>query len=223
MSEGEFKESVQVERTGAALDDSIEIRIEPMEVTIRQEGKMTKSILISPTISGFPASGYELTHYFVSPSSVSVIGPRSVVENIQNIRTEEIDISGQYEDFVLTSRLIKPDSSLVIPGGEVVEFHGILVETIVVEKYSDLSLVIIDLPEHLEIVSPIPAASVTVQGSQLILGEIPRERFNFMIDCSQISGQGDYTLPVMVNVPDELSVLDYSPKEVTVTVKKRKE
>ena len=222
-TEGEFKEPVRLVRKGAALDDSIEIRIDPVELTLKQEQKLTRSIVISPVISGFPASGYELTHYFMSPSSVTVVGPRSIVEGLQTIKTEEIDISGQFEDFIVSARLVKPDNSVYIPGGEVVEFHGIIVESIVVEKYSDLSLVVIDLPETLEIISPIPQASITVQGRQLLLSGISRDQFNFMIDCSGISVPGEYSLPVMVNIPEDLTVLDYYPKEAVIIVGKKTE
>ena len=99
-SEGIFKAPVIVQKTGTALGiDPLEIKVEPMEITVSLERKLTRNLEIIPTIEGNPAQGYEMTQTFLLPSSVTVEGPRSYVQDLTSIRTQPINISGKKSDF----------------------------------------------------------------------------------------------------------------------------
>ncbi len=222
-NEGTFKAPVQIKLdTGyGSGEDSMEIRVEPSEVTISQELKVTRSLEIQPTLSSFPPTGYELVQYFVSPSVVTVQGPESQLENVDSIQTEEIDLAGRYDNFTVSSRLLPPGDNVSFPGGSTVEFKGVIEEAVIIQNLNDLEIVAVDLDPDLTIAQNLPAVSITIQGSQLLLEQIRNRDLHFYLDCSRANLPGVYTLPVQVDVPEGVAVLKYSPREISVTFSSR--
>ena len=85
--EGEFSLSVELRKKGTALrPEALELRPRPREITLSQERRTVRSLIVRPELSGFPALGFELTQFFVSPSSVTAVGPRSQMADMEELR-----------------------------------------------------------------------------------------------------------------------------------------
>jgi len=224
-SEGTFKVPIQIQmkKQVQPLDETLEIQVEPREITIFQEEKVIRSLEIRPVLTGFPPNGYELVQYFMSPSSVTVQGPRSQLEDIHSISTEEIPLAGRYDDFTVSTRLVPPGRNVYIPGGDIVEFRGVVDEAIIVQSLTSLEIVTVDLSSGLYISEALPEMSMTIQGSQLQLEQLRPRDFHFFLDCSNITVPGTYTLPIQVDVPSGVAVLKYFPREVPVTFGRNRE
>ncbi len=218
-NEGTFKAPVQIRfnTSYGSGEDTMEIRVEPSEVTISQELKVTRSLEIQPTLTSFPPAGYEMVQYFVSPSVVTVQGPASQLEDIDSIKTEEIDLAGRYDDFTVSSRLLPPGDNVTFPGGSTVEFKGVIEEAVIIQNLNNLEIVAVDLDPGLSIAQNLPAVSITIQGSQLLLEQIRSRDLHFYLDCSRVTLPGIYTLPLQVDVPEGVAVLNYSPRDLSVT------
>ncbi len=217
--EGEYQVPIEFRKKGTALQpEALEIRSRPREITLSQERRTVRSLVVKPEISGFPALGYELTQYFVSPSSVTAIGPQSQMVELNELTTEIIDLSGRRGDFTVTTRIVKPSSQITIPGGEVVEFRGIVDESVVIRTIADREVVVFDLAEDLHIAEDLPRVSLTVQGSQLTVESVRPQDMTFYVDGSQIRRPGTYILPLKMDIPPGLAVLQLLPREVEITV-----
>ena len=218
---GEYKVPVQFHKKGSALQiEALEIRSRPKEIILSQERRLVRSLSISPELTGFPALGYELTQYFVSPSSVTVIGPESQLKNLKELRTELIDLSGRRSDFTVTTRIVRPSPQIQIPGGLIVEFRGIVEEAVIMRTIADRDIVIFDLPEGLKITGELPKVTLTVQGSQISVEGAKPQEMTFFLDCSGIKSPGKYTLPLKMDIPSGLAILQLIPREVEITVEK---
>jgi len=215
--EGSYREAVQIFKRGTALAvENLEVRVEPGELVLQLEQKVEKSLPVEPSIKGFPSLGYELSQYFVSPSSVTVVGPRSQMNRLEVINTETINVSERYEDFTVSSRLVHPSPMVEFPGGEVVEFRGVIDEAILVRTLSGINIGLVDLPSDLQPESDQLQGSITLQGSQLELEELNMDDIVFVLDCSEIEQPGVYDLPVSVDLPGNITVLNYLPRTVTL-------
>jgi hypothetical protein len=219
---GVFKEPVQVERLGTARGiEPLEIGVEPLEVAITLEESMQKGVDVQPSLSGFPPSGYELTQYQISPSTVEIQGPSSRVEEIEEVATEDIELTGRREDFSVRVRLQRPDPLVSFLGGDVVEFRGIVEEAVVLHTFEPVETVVLGLDPRFQIGGPLPSGTVRVQGRQLDLEDIEPEQVQLIADASAITEPGSYDLPVRPDVPQGLIVLRYEPTEVEVSVSER--
>ncbi|MDC7224588.1 MAG: CdaR family protein [Spirochaetales bacterium] len=219
-TEGSFRVPIEVKRKDSALSGGdLEIRIEPGDLVIRQEEKVVKTLPVDPSLTGFPSLGYELSQYFVSPSSLTVVGPRSEMENLESLTTEAIDISGKFEDFTAMSRLVYPSSLVYFPGGDVVEFRGVISESLLVKTISNLDVSLLNLSSDLIVEGTLTGGSITIQGNQAQIEDLAREEILLFADCERIIGPGVYTLSVQPRVPGETALLNWLPKEITLTVK----
>ncbi|MBN2626852.1 MAG: hypothetical protein JXA95_09325 [Spirochaetales bacterium] len=219
-TEGSFREPIEVvQKSTAQSKGDWEIRIEPGDVVIRQEQKLIKTLPVDPSLTGFPGIGYELSQYFVSPSSVTVVGPRSEVEPLEALSTEAIDISGKYEDFTAMSRLVYPSSLVYFPGGDVVEFRGVITESLLVKTIANLDLSLFNLDNALVVEGTLPRGSVTIQGNQAQIESLAQKEILLYGDCSKITGPGQYTIPVLPRVPGDSTLLNWLPKEITLDIR----
>ena len=217
--EGEYRLPIEFRKTGTALlPEALELRSRPREIEVTLERRTVRSLVVRPELSGFPALGYDLTQYFVSPSSVTAVGPQSQMAGLTELKTEIIDLSGRLNDFSVTTRLVRPSNQILSPGGEVVEFRGVIDEAVVIRTIADREIVVIDLPDGLRIEGELPRVSLTVQGSQLTVEAARPQDMTFYIEGSEILNPGRYILPLMMDIPSGLAVLQVLPLEVEIRV-----
>ncbi|MBI9098488.1 MAG: hypothetical protein JEY91_08410 [Spirochaetaceae bacterium] len=219
VSEGEFEAPILIKKKGSALNvKNMEILVDPINARTHLEQKLTRSIVVQPKLNGFPLAGYQLDQYYITPSAVTVTGPRSQVEELQFIPTEDIDLMGRYEDFSVGSRLIHVSEDITFLAGDVVEFSGVITEQIVIRTIADINIVTVDLKDNLLINGILPKATIKVQGTQQRMEKIKLQNLQFTVDCSGIRTPGSYNLPVFVDIPDDLTALTYNPPRVEFDV-----
>ncbi|WP_319561498.1 CdaR family protein [Marispirochaeta sp.] len=218
--EGIFKAPLQYHKQGSALSvDYLEITVEPVEVKLELEEKSEKVVEVVPNIVGYPARGYELGQYFVSPEKLRIEGPRSSVQDIRSIMTEPIDLTNLRSSITLKVGFeTEPEDMIRFPDYKEVEFRGIIQETRLIRTFEGIDLLLLDLDEGFTIKSDIPAGSIKFQGTQLVLEAVSPEDFALVIDGSLIRSPGVYRLPVEAEVPGEILILNYEPEEITLTV-----
>lgn len=218
-SEGDFRAPITIRRSGAAVDiDALEITVEPEQVTLTLEERATRSLEIVPNITGFPPSGYELSDYRISPTAVNVVGPRSRIEPVTQILTEEISLDGRSDDFTERIRLARPDPLISFPGGEVVEFRALIIETVLQTTFADVEIAIVDLDPSLVVVSGVQTGSIRAQGRQLDVESVPDARIGLFVDAAGITQPGTYALPVRPQIPGGILVLSIDPARVQLEV-----
>ncbi|MAI24857.1 MAG: hypothetical protein CMN75_02385 [Spirochaeta sp.] len=76
----------------------------PSRVQVRFEKKGRKKVTVTPDLEGAPAAGFRLVRVEVDPSEVSLVGARSQVMRLKEVRTEAVDLSGINAD---TSREVR--------------------------------------------------------------------------------------------------------------------
>jgi YbbR domain-containing protein len=223
-TEGVFRAPVEFAKQGSALDvDALEISVEPPNITVTLEEKVVASVEVAPNLVGFPPPGYELTDYRLSPTQVAIVGPRSRVEGVRTILTEEIPLATRTEDFSEVVRLVRPDELIELPGGDVVDFRALITETVVQSSFENVEITILDLDPSLELASSLPDGTIRVQGKQLDLEGIPDSRIRIVVDASGVSGPGTYELPTRPQIPGGLLVLGIEPARIELVVTSRQE
>ena len=217
-SEGQFRVPLQLIRRSAALEvEALEMRMEPAEIKVRLEFQQVKSLKVAPRLKGLPAHGYELVQYTIRPSIAEAAGPRSQLQGLNSLRTEEIDLAGRAEDFSLKVKIV-PESDLIdLPAGGSVEFRGVIREAEVIRTFEPLEMVSIDLPPGLKVAAPLPQGGVKLQGTQIAVESLNPSQIRLLVDCADIAAPGEYSLQVKADLPTGFMVLDYYPKSLTLS------
>ena len=124
-SENSYRIPVQIRKKGSALGiEPLEITVEPVDIYVKLENKISRAVKVSPSFRGFLAEGYEMTSQLIIPSSITVEGPRSNVDALQEFDTGIIDLEGRYENFSIMINIINNDPLIVIHGSRMIEYRG---------------------------------------------------------------------------------------------------
>jgi len=122
--EGTFIVPVQIRKKGSALGvEPIEISVLPADVSLMLEQNITRSIPVYPVFNGVIASGYVLTSQSINPDSITVKGPRTVIENHHGFNTEIININGRFESLSGFTGIINENPLITIYGERMIEYQ----------------------------------------------------------------------------------------------------
>ncbi len=218
-TEGEYRVPVNVGRTGVSAEPgTLEISVEPEVLTVELEEKVIKSVEVQASTSGFVPGGFQLERTIMSPSSVEIEGPRSRVENLEWVRTEDVDLSNRREDFTERIRLVSPDPLVQFRGGDIVELRGIVEEAVVLQTFEPVDLVVSGLDPRFNLAEELPTGLIRVQARQVDVEELAPGDLQLALDASGIDETGTIRLPVRPVVPSGFVVLRYEPTSIQLVV-----
>jgi YbbR domain-containing protein len=213
---GSYRVPVLLNRKGTAAEaEALEISLEPAEISLELDTKMSKYVPLSPVFQGFLKTGYEMVSYTLEPNQVVIDGPMKLLANIPELFTESIDLGNRSEDFSSRVKILNSNPLVVIRGTGITDFSGFVRELIMIKNFEDLPVGTKGLQNHLEAVLDPPAAAVRIQGLQRELDLLTSETM-LTVDCSALSEPGVYDLPLIVSAGPGLSVERTEPETIRV-------
>lgn len=79
--------------------------IDPETIILKIDEQMKTTVKVKPTVVGLPEKGYAITEVKVVPETISLEGPKSVIEKIHSVKTEPINIIGINTDLTYRANL----------------------------------------------------------------------------------------------------------------------
>jgi YbbR domain-containing protein len=224
-AEGQYRLPLRATRVGNALKIApLMVRVQPSELRLVLEKEEVKSVKVVPVIKGEPAHGYELAQYDIRPDTVEVSGPRTAVQELSEVNTQEVDVTGSSEDFTFEIPLARQNPLIRYPRESAVMFRGVVRPVEETRNFEQVEIIGIDLTPELVIAQPLPKGSIRLQGSLLAIEAIPGGSPKLILDCKSVRRPGTARLATKPDVPAGLIVLKYEPQELTVSfVSKGKE
>jgi hypothetical protein len=196
---GIYRSPVQIRKKGTALGvEPLEISVDPLEITLSLDYRISKFVPLTATLRGAPDSGYTLSSYTLNPTQVIIDGPSEVIAAISELRTDFIDLDGRTGDFSMMVNILNRDPLIVIRGNGITEFRGFVSRIIPVRNITDIPIRLTGLDEEKFLGElEIRAGSVHLEGrSQDELDRFTPPLDFLWVDCSEISEPGSYTLSV---------------------------
>ena len=214
---GIYREPVIIERSGNALyADPLEIRVEPMEIILSIEEKLVRNIDVVADIKGYPAENYELSDYTLNPSFLTVEGPAKIIEKILDFKTEEINLSGRSENFILPVRIVYKNDMVEFLSGREVQFKGQIEKTLIMKTFAPVKITADNLPAGFEAAFNVQNGSLKVEAERTVLEDLTKEDFSLAVDLSEIRETGIYTMAVAPKGTGNLKVISFVPETVRV-------
>ena len=196
-------------------------RIHPSQITVRIEELIEKSFSIKSRYQGTPKKGYLLGDIKIVPDTLTMRGPRSVLEKMDHISAHEIELEGLNES--ATMRV-----ELDLPGGNVqiihqnVDFYTaeVTIISLPIKKRLDNVAVYLRNVDYVSVINP-KTFNVFVEGPEYLIQELDRDDLFGEIDLSTYE-PGNYpkVIPKVIT-PEGITVLQQWPI-VSVWVKNEK-
>jgi YbbR domain-containing protein len=221
---GRYRAPVQIRRKGTAQGvDTLEIGVDPLEVSVELDQRISKYVPLIPNFQGHLEPGYELVSYTLEPDQVVIDGPLGLVSEIFELSTDSIELSGRNNDFSATVRILNRDPLLVIRGTGTVEFKGFVRELIILQNFDNLPIEIRGLDDRFEVEPEFTAGGVRLEGGQNNFEDFTAADIVLSLDCSGINGEGIYILPLSVLIPPMFTLIRTDPEQVRVQVRRKPE
>jgi hypothetical protein len=218
-SPGTYVVPVQWRRKGTAQGtEPMQISVDPIEITLSLDNRISKFVPIIADFVGQVETGYNMTSYTLNPTQIVIDGPAELMDDISEVFTEQIDLSGRISDFNITAAILQRDPLIVIRGNGVTEFHGTITQIIPVRNIQNVPILITGLREDLAGELDIKSAGIRLEGNNRNTVEAFEPPPDFLsVDCSEIEEPGTYTLSVYARIAENIRVR-VDPVEVRIEV-----
>ncbi len=186
-----------------------------VEITVEQK-RFSRLVVVSPSLEGSPAAGYNVTAVEVDPVSVTLLGPLELLTVVSFVVTEDIDITGATSD---VSRIVYLTG---LPPGITVSGAGtVTVRVRIAPGEGEATFGVAPqwkgLASDLRVVSVTSLVQVTLQGELPTLRNVSPDQVTISVDLTGL-GAGTHRLEPQVKAPTGLEVADISPTSVEVVV-----
>ncbi|MCL1929444.1 MAG: CdaR family protein [Treponema sp.] len=216
---GVYRTQISILRKGNAAEmDILEITVDPAEISLDIDSRISKTVPLVPNFQGFLEQGYEIISYALEPKQVVIDGPEKLLLPVFEIKTDLIDLRGRNSDFSSNVRIINPSQLIRIRGDLTAEFRCFIKELIIIHNFNNLQINIRNLDDSFEAILYPPAASVRIQGEQSMLEGISASMLSIGINCGDIKESGLYELPLFVEEGMELKVDRIEPEFIKVEI-----
>ncbi len=206
-------------KNGELITQWLDIEPSFANVFIPVIGQQTeKTLPIDVPVVGTVTSGYVLNRIVVNPATVAIYADQSKLNTMYYIQTNPVDISDLKKSFntVLYLALDEGVSTTLAESKVTVYFD---IEPIVQKPFSKLLIHAQNVNQDYEVSLSQPSLSLTISGPKSLIENYLESNVIATIDCSGLTG-GTYDLPIYVNLPSSITIVEMTLQEVEVTVKK---
>jgi YbbR domain-containing protein len=196
---------------GVTLDPSsvdIEVKVE--------QKRFSRLVVVSPSLQGTPAAGYNVTAVEVEPASVTLLGPLELLSVTSFVVTSDIDITGATSDITRIVNIVGVPSGVSISGSNAVTVR-VSISAGQGEATYGVAPQWTGLASDLRVVSITSLVEVELKGELPTLRNVSPDQVTVSVDLSGF-GAGSYRLEPQVNAPTGLEVADISPTSVEVVL-----
>jgi hypothetical protein len=221
---GTYRVPIQIRKKGTALGvEPLEINMEPLDVMVELDQKISKYVTLNPSLQGYLEPGYEMVSYTMTPSQVVVDGPQRLMDSLTELSTGFIELGGRSDDFSTSVRILNRDPLLTIRGDGMTEFRGMVRRLVIVRNFTNLPIELNGLPGQFTAETGFLTGTVRLEGTQQELEAYEPARAILHLDCSQITEPGTYTLPVRADIPREFTLIRQDPSQVSILIRSRED
>ncbi|MCL2472584.1 MAG: CdaR family protein [Treponema sp.] len=218
-SPGSYTVPIQWRKKGTALGvQPLQVTVDPMEITLSLDQKISKFVPLTANFRGTVESGYALTSYSLNPTQIIIDGPAGLMGSIFELFTDPIDLDGRSADFTATVNILNRDPLIVIRGNGTTEFSGNISRIIPVRNINNVPIVITNLKDGLTGELETKTGSIHLEGNdQEAVDEFTPPPDFLTVDCSGISEPGTYVLKVITGSAVDVN-LSIDPAEIKIRI-----
>jgi YbbR domain-containing protein len=191
-------------------------RITPPVLHVRLEPVARRTLPVSVRISGKPLTGYRITKVIARPESVSVQGPAEEVQRLTAIETIPIDVEDSRGVVQRRARLSNDGKPLSIAPDQVE------VVIIIEEEQATLSFerIGVHAPDFTGVYTVSPATvNLKLSGPKSVIEPLKLSSKEVHLNLQGLA-VGEHNVPLELNLPAEIKVVEQKPQRFRVRITK---
>ena len=194
------------------------IQVSPSQIELVLDVKGEKMVPIKPIYRGVPAEGYMVEKLTAEPKMVTITGARRLLNTISTIETEAVVLDNISQDFVKKVKPKLPQGIRIEKEEEKIISVSVTVIPNMVDRFFE------DIPLQVEnetrqfTLSP-RTITALVKGPELELSAMTPADIPAFIQTEQLP-EGISTVEPVFKLPESITVKNYYPKIITITITK---
>jgi YbbR domain-containing protein len=194
------------------------MQVTPGDVSLTFEPSVTKMLPVVPVIDGEPALGFSTGTATVDPPSVAVVGPESSLHHLKSAFTEAVSVAKATGRIRETVNVGVPDPSARLKSPVLVTVT-VPIEPVPVERLVQEVPVRVRGAGRTLAAQAVPGVvSVSARGPKDVLDRLDATGIIAYVDLAGL-GRGRYNLPVRVEPPQNVVIVQTDPASVRVRIK----
>ena len=186
------------------------VRLEPARLRVHIETLVSRNVPVRVEVAGIPPLGYTVAGTSIEPDEVKATGPASRVNDLKEIKTEPVDVSG-------ATGLVARDNVLLTWAGDFVTFApdhvqvSVNVKQVMMSReFTHVDVRILNAEGVRAQLSP-PWVDLTLSGPQRTLHNYEFKEGAVYVDAAGLK-PGDHEVTVKVDLPPALELEGKRPE-----------
>ncbi|HEU4671448.1 MAG TPA: CdaR family protein [Candidatus Limnocylindrales bacterium] len=193
-----------------------DLKPDQVHVTIRVTGlTATKTVPVTPVLTGRPADGYEIVSIDVSPSVVTLSGDADALAAVTQVATSGVSVGGARNDVAATAPIAPPAGIESISGSDV--RVTVRVRAVRASRTFAIGIRLTGARSDRTYALSTPQVSATLGGTVSVLDGLAASSLVAIADVGGLS-LGDHTVRLAFRPPAGTSLVSLAPATVVVTV-----
>jgi len=177
--------------------------------------RQSRTLPVTPVVTGSPAAGFEISSVTVEPSVVTVEGDADQLAQLESIDTAPISVNGLSSEQTSEVELAMPSG--VVPLDQVSVSVTIKLRSVTATRNFEVGLELTGADPDLRYAASVDRVVITVGGSIADLDRLVGGTLVATLDVTDLP-VGDHDLPVTADLPAGVTLVASTPATVTVTV-----
>jgi len=246
--ESDVSRTYKLKAVDASGKEIKEVNIKPSQIDVNIPVSKTKSLGVAVKTKGNLSQGITLGSTKVSPERFDVTGSVAALSKVENLNTEDIDLSKIVKNTTIGTKLIIPSGLTLVSGNPIVnvEFNlnlnkaaqtttsGVTQKNTnstnsvnsvnsvnnPVQRNINQDVKYINLGTKYEAKLEMSKDSLVISGTQAVIDSLDLKKISAELDLSNLA-EGTYTVPIKVSVPQGVNLISGVPNKILVTITKK--
>ena len=216
---GTYKLPVKITLSESLMEfDPFEVKIKDDSITIDVDRKAIKYVPLMPSVVGEVAHGYEIDTISMSPSTVEISGPESIVNATEHIYTTRINVSNAEINFSTETSFQQLNKLLTVMDEGPFKAEISVKPKVMERTFDSVPVEVLNLDDKFEISGELPLITLKLSGNMPVLEDYILSKHAVQINMHDITEPGTYELPLRYVLPANLQLIEKSDEELTVNV-----
>ena len=216
---GTYKLPVKINLAESLMEyDPFEVKIKDDMVTIDVDRKAIKYVPLVPSVIGDVAHGYEIDTITMSPSTIEITGPESIVNATEQIYTTRVNVSNAETNFSTETSYQQLNKLLNVIDEGPFKAEVSVKPKIMEREFDSIKIEVLYLDSSFELTEELPLVSIKLSGAMPILENYILSKHAVQLNLYDIKEEGTYEIPLKYIIPANLQLIEKSDEELTVTV-----
>jgi len=216
---GTYKLPVKINLAESLMEyDPFEVKIKDDMVTIDVDRKAIKYVPLVPSVIGDVAHGYEIDTITMSPSTIEITGPESIVNATEQIYTTRVNVSNAETNFSTETSYQQLNKLLNVIDEGPFKAEVSVKPKIMEREFDSIKVEVLYLDSSFELTEELPLVSIKLSGAMPILENYILSKHAVQLNLYDIKEEGTYEIPLKYIIPANLQLIEKSDEELTVTV-----